>query len=77
MRTEFLAAYEKLNRINKKTLEKEGKEADNYSYVDYEDFVLIFFKNFEIFHWTGNKIEFYRFAKFICFINIWKRRTIK
>ena len=42
MRTEFLAAYEKLNKINKKVLEKEKKEVDNYSYLEYDDFVLIF-----------------------------------
>ena len=55
MRTEFLAAYEKLNRINKKTLEKEGKEAENYSYVDYEDFVLIFSRILKYF--TGLEIK--------------------
>ena len=42
MRTEFLDAYEKLNKINKKVLEKENKEVDNYSYLEYDDFVLIF-----------------------------------
>ena len=42
MRTEFLAAYEKLNKINKKVLKKEKKEVDNYSYLEYDDFVLIF-----------------------------------
>jgi hypothetical protein len=41
MRKEFLAAYEKLNKIYQKILEKENKEIDNYSYLEYDDFVLI------------------------------------
>lgn len=58
MRTEFLAAYEKLNRINKKILEKEGKEADNYSYADYEDFVLIFSRILKYFTGLDIKLSF-------------------
>lgn len=42
MKTELLPAYEKLNKINIKELEKIQKEIEPYSYLEYDDFVLIF-----------------------------------
>ena len=42
MKTELLPAYEKLNKINIKELEKIHKEIEPYSYLEYDDFVLIF-----------------------------------
>ena len=55
MRKEFLAAYEKLNKIYQKILEKENKEIDNYSYLEYDDFVLIFARILKYF--TGLDIQ--------------------
>ena len=42
MKEEFKIIYEKLNKINKKILEKDKKELEDYSYLEYDDFVLIF-----------------------------------
>ena len=41
MKNEFLGAYEKLNKINKKILDKEKREFENFSYLEFDDFVLI------------------------------------
>ena len=41
MKADFPASYEKLNKINRKILEKEKKEFEDYSYLEYDDFVLI------------------------------------
>ena len=41
MKKEFLGAHEKLNKINKKVLDKEKKEFENFSYLEFDDFVLI------------------------------------
>ena len=42
MKNEYPKVYEKLNKINKKILKKDKKEIENYSYLEYDDFVLIF-----------------------------------
>ena len=42
MKNEYPKVYEKLNKINKKILQKDKKEIENYSYLEYDDFVLIF-----------------------------------
>ena len=41
IRTEFPEAYEKINKIYQKILERDGKEMESYSYLEYDDFVLI------------------------------------
>ena len=41
MRTEFPEAYEKINKIYQKILERDSKEMESYSYLEYDDFVLI------------------------------------
>ena len=58
MRTEFLAAYEKLNGVNKKILEKENKEIENYSYLEYDDFVLILSRILKYFTELDIKLSF-------------------
>ena len=42
MKKEFSAVYEKINKINKKVLKKDKKEVIDYSFLEYDDFVLIF-----------------------------------
>lgn len=58
MRTEFRAAYEKLDRINKKILDRDNKEIENYSYLEYDDFVLIFSRIFKYFTNLDLKLSF-------------------
>ena len=41
MKKEFLDAYEKLNKINKKVSDKEKREFENFSFLEFDDFVLI------------------------------------
>ena len=42
MKKECLASYEKLNKINKKVLKKEKKKIGDYTFLEYDDLVLIF-----------------------------------
>ena len=55
MKMESLQAYEKINKIYQKILEKEEKEIDNYTYLEYDDFVLIFARILKYF--TGLDIQ--------------------
>ena len=55
MKMESLQSYEKINKIYQKILEKEEKEIDNYSYLEYDDFVLIFARILKYF--TGLDIQ--------------------
>ena len=55
MRTEFPSEYEKINKIFEKILEKENKELENYSYLEYDDFVLIFARILKYF--TGLDVQ--------------------
>ena len=58
MRTEFRAAYEKLDKIYKNILERENKEIENYSYLEYDDFVLIFARIIKYFTRLEIKLSF-------------------
>ena len=55
MRNEFPSEYEKINKIFEKILEMENKEMENYSYLEYDDFVLIFARILKYF--TGLDIQ--------------------
>ena len=55
MRTEFPSEYKKINKIFEKILEKENKELENYSYLEYDDFVLIFARILKYF--TGLDVQ--------------------
>ena len=55
MRKEFLAAYEKLNNIYTKQFEEDIKVFENFSYIEYDDFVLTFSRILKYF--TGLDIQ--------------------
>ena len=55
MRTEFSEAYEKINKIYQKILERDNKEMEVYSYLEYDDFVLILSRILKYF--TGLDIQ--------------------
>ena len=58
MKKELLVAYEKLNKINKNILKKEKKKVEEYSYLEYEDFVLIFSRIIKYFTELDIKLTF-------------------
>ena len=55
MRSEFPTEFGKINKIYQKILERDNKELDNYSYLEYDDFVLIFSRILKYF--TGLDIQ--------------------
>ena len=58
MKNELPAAYEKLNKIYKTILNRENKEIENYSYLEYDDFVLMFSRIFKYFTNLELKLSF-------------------
>ena len=55
MRTEFSEAYEKINKIYQKILVRDNKEMEFFSYLEYDDFVLILSRILKYF--TGLDIQ--------------------
>ena len=58
MRKENSSAYEKINKIYQKILINENKEIDNYSYLEYDDFVLIFSRILKYFSGLDIQLSF-------------------